>query len=283
MLNAIGRRTADGALHEYMVPTPDAEPNSLAVAADGSVWFSEPLRDRVGHLSAGGVFTEYPLARDSNPVAVLLSRDGQTLWVAERGLGLLARLDTSSGAVTTLPVPGGPKAFVDALTLDAQGGLWFGLQYSSMLGMVERDGRTSLVSGTHDSFYGLLRPALEGGVWVAGQYKQNRLDRATGAVKLDRYYLPTRYATPIDVVEDRMGSAWFTEGDADQVAHVDMASRKVTEYPVPTAASDPAGICVDSQGTIWFTERAGNALATVSPGGAIHEYPLPVVPAPVPH
>jgi virginiamycin B lyase len=221
----------------------------------------------VGHLSAGGAFTEYPLTRDSNPVAVLLSRDGKTLWVAERGAGRLARLDTSSDAVTTLPVPGGAMAFVDALTFDVQGNLWFGLQYSSMLGKVSATGTASLVSGTHDSFYGLLRPALEGGVWVAGQYKQNRLDRATGAVKLDRYYLPTRYATATDVVEDRMGSAWFTEGDADQVAHVDMASRKVTEYPVPTAASDPAGICVDSHGTIWFTERAGNVLATISPSG----------------
>ena len=283
MLNAIGRRTADGALQEYTVPTPDAEPNSLAVAPDGGVWFSEPLRDRVGHLAVGGAFTEYPLAMDSNPVAVLLSRDGRTLWVAERGLGLLARLDTVGGAVTTVPVPGGPNSFVDALTLDAQGGLWFGLQYSSMLGMIGATRVPSLVSGTHDSSYGLLRPALEGGVWVAGQFKQNRLDRATGAVKLDRYYLPTRYATPVDVIEDRRGSAWFTEGDADQVAHLDMASRVVTEYPVPTAPSDPAGICADSHGTIWFTERAGNALATVSPGGAIREYPLPVVPASTPH
>jgi len=117
---------------------------------------------------------------------------------------------------------------------------------------------------------------------VAGQYKQMRLDRATGAVKLDRYYLPTRYATAIDVVENRMGSAWFTEGDADQVGHVDMANRKVTEYPVPTTAGYPAGICLDSQGTIWFTERAGNALATISPSGTIHEYPLPVAPASLP-
>lgn len=283
MLNAIGRRTPDGVLHEYTVPTPGAEPNSLAVAADGSVWFSEPVTNRVGHLSTSGVFTEYPLARDSDPVAVALSRDGHTLWVAERSPGLLACLDTRSGAVTTMPVPGGNHAFVDALTLDVQGNLWFGLQYSSMLGVVSATGATRLVSGTHDSYYGLLRPALEGGVWVAGQYKQNRLDRATGAVKLDRYYLPTRYATPNDVVENHAGSVWFTEGDADQVAHLDMASRKVTEYPVPTSASDPTGICVDSHGTIWFTERAGNALATVSPAGVIHEYPLPVAPASMPH
>jgi virginiamycin B lyase len=278
MLNAIGRRTADGRLQEFIVPTRDAEPNSLAVAADGSVWFSEPVTEQVGHLTTTGVFSEYPLTRNSDPVAVLLSQDGHTLWVAERGLGLLARLDTGTEAVTAIPVPGGPNAFVDALALGPQGTIWFGMQYTTMLGVVDANGTTSLVSGTHDSTYGLLRTALEGGVWVAGQLAQNRIDRATGADKLDRYYLPTRYATPEDIVENRLGSAWFTEGDADQVAHIDMASRKVTEYPVPTALSFPAGICVDSQGTIWFTERAGNALATVSADGVVTEFPLPTVP-----
>ena len=192
--------------------------------------------------------------------------------MAERGLGMLARLDTGTGAATTLPVPGGPNAFVDALSLDAQGGVWFGLQYSSMLGMVGATGVPSLVSGTHDSYYGLLRPALEGGVWVAGQFKQNRLDRATGAVKLDRYYLPTRYATPVDVVEDRRGSAWFTEGDADQVR---TWTWRAGRRPVPGAqcGERSGGHLRDSHGAIWFTERAGNALATVSQGGAIPRIP----------
>jgi virginiamycin B lyase len=88
---------------------------------------------------------------------------------------------------------------------------------------------------------------------------------------------------PTAIVAGRDGALWFTEGDADQVAHLVMASRRVTEYPVPTAANDPAGICVDSHGTIWYTERAGNVLATVSPGGVIHEYPLPVAPASMRH
>ena len=277
MLNAIGRHTADGRLREYVVPTRGAEPNSLAVAADGSVWFSEPVTEKIGHLTPAGTFSEYPLAKDSNPVAVLLSQDGRTLWVAERGLGLLARLDTTTGKITTLPVPGGPMAFVDALALNADGGIWFGLQYSTMLGVVSAKGAVSLVSGTHDSYYDLLRTALEGGVWVAGQFLKNRIDRATGAVKLDRYYLPTSYATADDIVEDHRGSAWLTEGEASQVAHLDMVSRKVTEYPVPTAQSEPTGICVDGKGEIWFTERTGNALARVSPDGKIQEFPLPAV------
>jgi streptogramin lyase len=217
------------------------------------------------------------IAKDSNPVAVLLSQDGRTLWVAERGLGLLARLDTTSGAMTTLPVPGDPAAFVDALALNPASGVWFGLQYLTRLGVVSTDGALTLVSGIHDRYSGVLRTALEGGVWVARQFLKSRIARATGAVTLDRYFLPTTHATATDIAQDRLGSARLTEEAAKRVAHFDMASRKVTAYPVPRAQSDPRGICVDGKGGKWFAERTGNALARVSPDGKIQAFPLPVV------
>ena len=66
-------------------------PTDVAVAHDGTIWFTNQLKNEVGRLDAGGgTFTNYSLPGIDNGLtnglarAITVAQDG-TLWVAEYG------------------------------------------------------------------------------------------------------------------------------------------------------------------------------------------------------
>ena len=54
-----------------------------------------------------------------------------------------------------------------------------------------------------------------------------------------------------------------------------------SEYAIPSANATPIGIALGSDNNLWFTEYNANKIGSVTPAGAITEYPLNVVANPV--
>jgi virginiamycin B lyase len=50
-------------------------------------------------------------------------------------------------------------------------------------------------------------------------------------------------------------------------------TQQYVEYSIPTASSSAQGI-TSAGGLLWFTEQAGHKIASITTGGAIHEYAL---------
>src|SRR5437868_11108110 len=56
----MGATAMAGTISESAVPTTNAQPFGIAAGLDGSVWFTEVAGNKIGRLSVGGTFTEFP-------------------------------------------------------------------------------------------------------------------------------------------------------------------------------------------------------------------------------
>lgn len=72
----------------FALPEADCRPHAVAVAADGTCWFTEWATGRIGSVTPDGTVTEHPLARrDREPHGLAFGPDG-TLYVAEERSGI---------------------------------------------------------------------------------------------------------------------------------------------------------------------------------------------------
>jgi hypothetical protein len=118
-------------------------PTDVAVAQDGSIWFTNQLHNEVGRLDAsGGTFTNYSLpAIDSGLAngqarAISAAQDG-TLWVAEFGGVSYPNANAIVRIVPTQPTPTatvwhlGSSGYPFAVAPDTKGNVWFALGTAS--------------------------------------------------------------------------------------------------------------------------------------------------------
>lgn len=67
---------------------------------------------------------------------------------------------------------------------------------------------------------------------------------------------------------------WFSEETANKVGRINADGTGVSGFPLATAANaNPYGISAGPDGNMWTTEYGTGKIATITPGGAITEYP----------
>src|SRR5687768_12656809 len=83
---AAGERalTTDGVWTEYPLPNPGSGPTTVALAPDGTVWFTEGAGNRIGRMNPDGTgLREFPLPNpNSSPRIIALGSDGN-MWFSE--------------------------------------------------------------------------------------------------------------------------------------------------------------------------------------------------------
>ena len=75
-------------IQEWTVPTKGAHPHDPAVGADGALWFTEQMVNKLGRLDPKtGEFKEYPLATDKNsgPHGLVADKEGNIWFTANFG------------------------------------------------------------------------------------------------------------------------------------------------------------------------------------------------------
>lgn len=238
------------AIHEWAVPTKAAHPHDPAVGADGALWFTEQMTNKLGRLDpTTGQFKEYPLAegKNSGPHGLVADRDGNIWFTANFG-GYIGKLDPRTGKVTEYKMPSEKADDPHTAVFDAHGILWFTVQGGNMVG---------------------------------------RLDPKSG--KIDLQEVPTESALPYGIQINSTGVPVFCELGTNKMASIDPATRKITEYPLPESAR-PRRLAIASDDAVYFTDfksgRLGKlhtATGTVkmydSPGGPeSHPYGIAITP-----
>jgi streptogramin lyase len=121
-------------------PTGRGHPVSLAVAADGSVWFgmadlgyTTPL---IGHITGGGALTEYRVPH-GEPTSIAVGPQGRLWFPSSFGGGVYRALDSigASGGLAE-PICADPtcKLAPSALARGADGSLWYALTQPHTIG-----------------------------------------------------------------------------------------------------------------------------------------------------
>ncbi len=235
--NAISRLSMDGTVTSHLLPTPAAEPSSIAVDGAGNVWFTEMDGRQVGRLTPDGKITEYPvhmgqpfqIAADANGDAWFTvlgehrhNTDGQAHQPAPSGIGRLGM----NGRLDFYPVPSG---WPSAIAFDSQGQVWVTLQQAE---------------GNKGNSQGWLLRLTRDGQWHEERHWATR-------------------SCPRNLVPDHRGGIYFSDGCRNSVSYRS-SNGTLRERYLPKNIQIQ-GLSLGSHGRLWFTDRA--ALEYLDPQG----------------
>jgi virginiamycin B lyase len=96
---------------EYSLPNSGARPRRLALAPDGTIYYSDYARGYLGHFDpAARKFAEWPspAGAGSKPYGIAITSDG-TVWYAETGVhpNTLVRFDPRTRQFSKTDIPSG--------------------------------------------------------------------------------------------------------------------------------------------------------------------------------
>jgi virginiamycin B lyase len=273
--------SASARVEEYEVPA-GSHPHDVAVAEDGTVWYTAQGSGELGRLTPGsGQVEEIALGDGSRPHGVIVGPDG-ALWVTDGGLNAIVRVDPATSDVQTFPLPTDEDANLNTAAFDGDGTLWF-------TGQAGIYGRLDTGRGEVEVFdaprgqgpYGIAAtPAGE--VYfasLAGSYLAG-VDAATGEATVIE---PATAAQGTRRVwADSQGRLWTSQWNAGQVAVYDPVTEHWQEWRLPGDSPQAYAVYVDDRDQVWLSDFGANALVAFDPASEeFTSHPLPADPGEV--
>jgi virginiamycin B lyase len=291
-------KIASGGVVEYTLPNPIAQGGScfdcgqaslvgVALGADGNVWFVNPGQRKIGRITTSGAITQFDLPSATGaPYGIGAGPDGNIWVTATLGQGQDSILRVNSdGAVTQFPVgprSGGGRSGSDHITSGPDGNLWFTEFFADRIARMTPGGVLTefRLPGTDRAPRGIVT-GPDGNLWfVESHFNHTAIGRITTKGVVTEFPLGgsfTDQLEPTDIVAAPDGNLWFNQphGLAPQ-GEIGRITPKgaITLFPFP-AGGRPNGIAVGADGNVWVTDNGGNAIARVSPAGAIRPFGLP--------
>ncbi len=268
----------DGRVHAVVLPNPNSGPTTVAVAADGRVWFTESGGNRIGRIDPGNGLAEFVLPNpDSGPRIIARGADGN-MWFSEHTGNRIGRI-TPAGLITEFDIPT-PASQPRAIALGADGNLWFGEFAGGKVGRITPQGViTEFVLPTANSGPRALAAGPDGNIWVS-QFRANRIARITPAGNVTEFPMPRPNSGPGDITAGPDGAMWFVElsgnmdgvqPDGARIGRITM-NGKVTEFEMPASTPSPINIAVGPDRNVWFTQ--GSKVVSVTPAGKFSAFEL---------
>jgi virginiamycin B lyase len=256
------------AVVEYPMAVTTDIPTAVALAPDGSVWFTIDFGEGIGLVRDGRVQRLPKKGRNVEPIGLGVDANG-TAWFTDPSAIAVSSM-TPSGELRSFPL-GTPIARLARLAVAPDGAVWFAESTAYSItrlkdGVFQRHDVQSVRGGP----YGVA-VAADGTVWATLQ-SANQLIRIAPSGEVTQYDLPTPGASPTDVAVDGKGGVWVIEFRGNKIAH--FADGKFTEYALPEGKAAPSGIAVALDGSIWFGILRGGGLGRLR-GGKIDFVPLP--------
>jgi virginiamycin B lyase len=244
-------------IKEWAVPTKGAHPHDPAVAADGALWFTEQMANKIGRLDPKtGEFKEYPLkVTNSGPHGLVEDGKGN-IWFTANFAGYIGKLEPTTGEVKEYKMPVDKADDPHSLIFDANGILWFTLQGANMLGRLDpKSGKIELKDVPTESAlpYG-IQMSSEGVPFFCelGTHKIGSIDPKTMAIH--DYDLP-KEVRPRRLAIDAQDRVYFSDFKSGHLGRLDPKTGEVKLWDSPGGAeSNPYGITITPDGMVWYSE-----------------------------
>lgn len=244
--------------NEFSIPTPGSGTFLLTAGPDGNLWFCETKTDKIGRVTPGGLFTEFPLPGGSGPYAITGGPDGN-LWFTEQGTNSIGRISPTGTNLFHFPIPS-PGSQPWGMTNGPDGNLWFTEGGASKIGKVTTSGSFTEfplpVTGTNPF---LISPGPnDGNVWFT-EPTGNFVSRITPSGTITQFPVPTANSYPYGITAGPDGRMWYTEYGANKIGRVSSFG-VFAEYPIPTPNSFPFAITAPGDGNLYYTQQGTNAV-----------------------
>jgi streptogramin lyase len=251
---------------EYPLPgsATGRQPRSLALGADGNVWFVEKQGSKIGRITPAGSITEWAtLTANAVPMSICPGPDGN-VWFSE-DVGNLGRI-LPNGTITEFPVLT-PSGVPRGVRPGPNGDLWFVESSTGNLGRMAPSG-VAQEFPANLSQPGSIVAGPDGNMWVtAGNsiYVAN----LSGTV-LAVYPIPTPNSSPSVISAGPDGNLWFVERTGNKIGRI-TTSGTIAEFALPTTSGAPYWIALGPDGNFWLTEYTAGKIAKITPTGVITE------------
>jgi len=273
--------SASARVEEYEVPA-GSHPHDVAVAEDGTVWYTAQGSGELGRLTPEtGDVEEIALGEGSRPHGVTLGPGGD-VWITDGGLNAIVHVNASMSEVQTFPLPTGVDANLNTAVLDGDGTVWFTGQ-SGIYGRLgtDRDEVELFDAPRGQGPYGIAATP-DGEVYfasLAGSYLAH-VDAGTGEATVIEP--PTADQGTRRVWADSQGRLWTSQWNAGQVAVYDPATEQWQEWRLPGGSPQAYAVYVDDRDRVWLSDFGANALVAFDPASEeFTSYPLPSDPGEV--
>jgi virginiamycin B lyase len=270
---------ADGTVTGFALPNPGSGPTTIAIAPDGTLWFTEANGNRIGRMAPDGTgIQEFDLPHPgSAPRIITLGSDGN-FWFSEHLGNRMGRI-TPAGVITEFDIPT-PDSQPRATALGRDGNVWFGEFAGGKIGRVTPQGViTEFAIPTANSGPRALAAGPDGNIWFS-EFNTGKIGRMTSTGQVTEFILPGTNRGPGDITAGADGNMWFVElagrmdgrtPDGNRIGRITMDG-KVSEFPIPSQAGSPINIAVGPDRNVWFTKGALLGMAT--PEGSVIELSL---------
>ncbi|MFN0317994.1 MAG: hypothetical protein ACKVQA_23450 [Burkholderiales bacterium] len=253
---------------EYPMQEKMDMPTALAVARDGTVWFTIDSSDALGRIKDGKLQRLSKGSRNVEPLGIGVDAQGNA-WIADAPAVAIKRV-TAAGEITATPL-GTSIARLGRVAMGPDDSVWFteSTAYSVTKlkdGVLTRNDIASLRGGPFG-----VAVAADGTAWATLQSANSLLRIATDG-KMTQHEIPTRGASPTDIAMDAKGRPWFIEFRGNKVGFLD--GEKFTEYVVPIENAGLSGLAMAPDGTAWFGMLRAHALGRVR-DGKVEVLPFP--------
>lgn len=217
---------------QYKIPTANSKPASIALGADGNLWFTEFSASKIGQLNTAGKITEVVTpTRRAEPNGIASGPGPNVnLWFTETALGKVAQITTSGPPYIeySIPATGTQPANI---ALGSDGNMWI------------------TDPGTNS-------------IWKVAQIHRKPFVKFT-------QFLLTGNAKPDFITNGPDGALWFTEPGTNRIGRLPISGSPLSEYDVTPKDAHPAGIAPGSDNGLWFVEQKARKIVRMSLTGVI--------------
>ncbi|WP_051466193.1 effector-associated domain EAD1-containing protein [Pseudofrankia saprophytica] len=270
---------------------PYGTPAGVAVAADGTVYFTDTHHDRVKKIDKAGVVSDFAgtgvstFSGDGGPAiraqvgfpnGVAVTDDG-TVYIDDNHNDRIRKIDPS-GTIRTIAGIGtgdGHGTFSGDNSAATKAGL------NSPQGIAVTSDGTVYIADTANNRVRKIDPSSGTITTVAGT------GASTGSVSDDDGGLATQadLSAPADVAVGPGGALYIVDTGHDRIRKVDAQGRITTvagtgepglagdgRLAVETQLDNPLGVAVAADGTLYIAEYHGNHIRKVDPSGKISTF-----------
>ena len=253
---------------EYPMTVSTDIPTAVAVAPDGSVWFSIDFSDAVGRVRNGKVERFVKPSRSTEPIGIAVDRSGK-VWVTDAAT--VSILGVSAAGEQQSVKLGTPIARLGRMAAAPDGSVWFAEPSSySITRLKDGELKRHEVDSVRGGAYGVA-VAADGTVWATLQ-GANALLRIAPDGKMTEHDIPSPGVSPTDVAVDAAGTVWFLEFRTDRIGK--LLDGKFEALTLPGAKLGLTGLALAPDGAVWFGMLRKGSIARLR-DGKIAEFKLP--------
>ena len=228
----LGRITTSGSLSERTF-TGSLGMLDITTGPDGNLWVLDPDTKRIwtgapatSSISFNLNFFTIPKASNGNG-SITAGPDGNVWYAsgnsAAGGNGVVARVNTSTLAITETTIVGSGQAGPTSITPSSDGNIWVTVN-TSLVRVTTASTPVATAFVVSDRELSAVTTGPDGNLWFTdrGRNRIGTVPPTTGGTLATptTYFVPTFDADPIDIVSGPDGNLWFTENLGGKIGRI---------------------------------------------------------------